>query len=582
MRVLLVNPSRAGKGNIPINLPVLYTVLRRAGCEVRVFDFTDYLYFQTTTQDGGTGYNTSTQLATGEIAYNQLFFKETDEVDPHMVWQDRQRYYQRSMAANGSTPSDDHLLRTSDPNADFDELCAEWQPEVVGVSCLTVDFPSTINFLRPAKQKHGFHCVFGGIHAITLPDHAIHPDVVDSICIGEGEDAFLEFLDRLANGGEYWKTFNMWVKHDGHIHKNPIMCMTNMADLPYMDFDGFDPVHFHRPFDGKLYRMLNYEWGRGCPHRCTYCENVVLNALYKDVRNGKKMKIVRHKPPEQSIAELEHLIGKYRFNFIRFWDEDFTAVSLRELEAYATLYKKRIRLPFLTYSRTESLSEKKAEILADMGCVTFAMGIESGSEFIRRTVLDRQLTNRQIIDKFKIAKRLGVRVSGYNIIGLPRENRERIFETIKLNRVAPIATSSCTLLEPYPATPIRTLCEEEGLPKDYYPSYESFSGKAQFIPKMMTREELEGLFKTFSLYVHLPRYLFPLIEMAEKDTPEGRKVFKALLRLKKEHFMDKPSYEDEGDYEETYADFGPEGKPPAIPDRERAAQTFLEATSQGE
>ena len=125
----------------------------------------------------------------------------------------------------------------------------------------------------------------------------------------------------------------MWVKHGGEVHRNELEFQTSMDELPNMDFDVFDPLHFHRPFDGKLYRMLNYEWGRGCPYRCTYCENVVLNALYKDVRNGKK--IVRHKSVEQSVAELEHLVEKYGFTFIRFWDEDFTSVNTAFLEEYA-------------------------------------------------------------------------------------------------------------------------------------------------------------------------------------------------------------------------------------------------------
>ena len=555
-----MNPSLSGKGNIPVNLPVLYSVLKQAGHEVRIFDFTDYSCYQVTTQDGGTGTKTSSELATlnelatKEVTYDELFFKKTEEADPAVVWKNREAFYQE-YATGLLDPNSKDLLRHSDPHEDFDSICAHWKPDVVAVSCLTVDFPATIRFLTPAKKKYGFFCIFGGIHAITLPDHAIYPEIVDAICIGEGEESLLELLQRLENQEAYWNIPNLWVKQKGRIHKNRLERMTDMASLPFMDFDGFDPLHFYRPFDGKLYRMVNYEWGRGCPYRCTYCENVVLNDLYKDIRKDKK--IVRRKPAEHSIRELEFLIKKYKFNFIRFWDEDFTAIGMRDLEEYAALYKERIKLPFLIYSRTESLSEKKVQLLKDMGCVTLAMGIESGSEFIRRTVLDRPLTNRTIIDKFKLAKKYGIRVSGYNIIGFPRETRERIFETIQLNRVAPITTSSCTMLEPYPATPIRILCEEDGLSKGYYPSYESANGAAQFVPKGMTKEELEGLFKTFPLYVHLPRYLFPLIELAEKNTPEGRKVFKALLKVRKENFEDKPLYDEEDTYEDKPVEFGP-------------------------
>ena len=73
----------------------------------------------------------------------------------------------------------------------------------------------------------------------------------------------------------------------------------------------------------------------------------------------------------------------------------------------------------------------------------------------------------------------------------------------------------------------------------------------------MEREELEGIFKTFVLYVHLPRFLFPLIEIAEKNTPEAKNMFNILLKLKLEFFNEKPTYNDEDNYSDETNDYGP-------------------------
>lgn len=578
MRIILVNPSQAGKGNIPVNLPLLNAVLKNAGHVVRIFDFSDYQCFQPQflykSKSMNSGKSPCGEVQAGKWVNPGLYFKKAEDIDLRELTALRIRYSKNVQNTQSPYREDREILKQTDPGTDFADLCRSFRPDVVGVSSLTVDYPFAVEFTARFKKEFGYHLLFGGIHSIILPEHAISSSAVDSICIGEGERAFPLFLDRYEKGGEYWKTPNMWVKNNGVIERNPIEFLSDMDELPILDFDGFDPVHFFRPFNGKLYRMLNYEWGRGCPYSCSYCANAVIKSIYKHLRP----EAVRHKPVQESIAELEHLVNKYEFDFIRFWDEDFTAASEAKLIDYSKEYQRSIKLPFIIYARTESISVRKIEILKEMGCVTFAIGIESGSELIRRAILNRQLSNRAILDTFNKISAAGIRVSSYNIIGFPQENRSRIFETIKLNRAASISSSSCTLLEAYPGTPIRTMCESEGMDPVAYPNYDSFFGIAQFVSKGMSLNELNGLYKTFTLYVHLPRYLFPLIERAEKDDEEGVKMYEILTQLKAQCFMDKPVYDDEDDYQSNETTGSIKHLPRELPDRKQAALALLKAS----
>jgi anaerobic magnesium-protoporphyrin IX monomethyl ester cyclase len=341
-----------------------------------------------------------------------------------------------------------------------------------------------------------------------MTEETIGKEICDYVCIGEGENSFPNLLRAIENNGNLQEIKGIWFKKGNEVIRNIPIELTDISFLPAYDFELFDPIHFYRPFDGKRYKMLNYEYSRGCPYNCTYCVNGVLKLKYKGLGRYRRIK-----QPIKAIYELEYLVKKHKFDFVRFWDEDFTSIPLVTLERFAELYLKKINLPFLVYARVTSINERKVKLLKDMGCQGFAMGIESGNEFIRFKVMNRKMTNDEIINKFNLVKSYGIRTSAYNIIGFPFETRETIFHTIELNRAVNPDSFSVTMLEPYKGTPIRTLCEEHGLD----PSHETVFCKPQFIPSGMTEKELAGLFRTFPFYVRFPKKDYSIIRRAEYD-----------------------------------------------------------------
>jgi len=492
MKVLFINPSRAGQGNIPLNISLLIAILKKYKHEIHLFDMSDYAEFDETQ------------------SYEKMFFKEA-EFNIGEVLKDRKNFYKKNsdFLLNGLE------LKQSDYSNDFEKILIGFKPEIIAISCLSVDYKFISEFLEPFKKRYRIPVIFGGIHSVLMPEEVISSPVCDIVCIGEGENCFPKALKTIENKETLESIKGIWFKKNGKIIKNPFVNLTDLTTLPFPDFEHFDPTHFYRPFDGKRYKMLNYELSRGCPFNCTYCVNGVLKEKYRGLGRYHRIKKI-----EQSINELTYLKQKYNFNFVRFWDEDFTSITGDYLEKYADLYKKEIALPFLIYARTDTVTAKKIEILKEMGCKTFAMGIESGNEFIRRMVMKRRISNRNIIDKFHLVKSYGIRTSAYNMIGFPYETRETVFDTINLNKKVNANSFSVTLLEPYKGTPIRKMCENQGLDVQQETAY----NRPQFIPKDMTKEELQGLFRTFPFYIRFPKERYNEIKEAETDERIYRKL----------------------------------------------------------
>ena len=60
------------------------------------------------------------------------------------------------------------------------------------------------------------------------------------------------------------------------------------------------------------------------------------------------------------------------------------------------------------------------------------MSLESGNDFIRNTVMNRNISKEMVVRSFGLAKKYGIEVSASVIIGLPFETEEMIKDTIRL------------------------------------------------------------------------------------------------------------------------------------------------------
>ncbi len=72
------------------------------------------------------------------------------------------------------------------------------KPDVIGFSVTSFSFHYALKIASLIRNLYpDIPLVYGGVHPTLLPEETIQNPLVDAICIGEGEDSFKEYLDKL-------------------------------------------------------------------------------------------------------------------------------------------------------------------------------------------------------------------------------------------------------------------------------------------------------------------------------------------------------------------------------------------------
>ena len=123
-----------------------------------------------------------------------------------------------------------------------------------------------------------------------------------------------------------------------------------------------------------------------------------------------------------------------------------------------------------------------------------------------------------------------------NIIGFPGETRDLIFDTIELNRQLGTDSVNAYIYTPYRGTAMYADAERKGY-IDLDAETNSIITGSILNLEHLTKDEILGLVRTFSLYVKFPKEEWPKIELAEKFSPEGDAAFAELSKLYYERFF---------------------------------------------
>jgi len=174
---------------------------------------------------------------------------------------------------------------------------------------------------------------------------------------------------------------------------------------------------------------------------------------------------LRRRSVDNVIEELKTNRQKIGFRSVYFWDDAFI-INKKWLKEFSSKYREEIGLPFHCLSRPEDIDESAVALLQNAGCKHVNMGIESGSESIRRKILDRQMSDEQIIHAARLIKEHGMKLNVFNMFGIPTEGPEEMWETAALNeKISPHGTFAF-IFSPFPGTAITDYARREGMMSD--------------------------------------------------------------------------------------------------------------------
>lgn len=481
MKILFIHPGNYLSIGIPNGIATLSAVLKREGYQVDLFDFTFI--------------KTKEHIAQLENTLKGIFLPT--------------EYTEEDLVANDPIQPLEQAFKAK---------LQEFQPDLLAVSVMTGHFDKVVSLLKTVKLP--CKVIVGGVHATLCPEDALAFDVIDFVCIGEGEELLLELCDCLKQGKDYSKIRNLGFKKNGNVYLNEYRPFINLDELPLPDWSLFDERHLFRPFMGKIYRGSFYLMSRGCPYQCTYCVNSALRKALKNCGH-----YFRFQSPLTTINQLSFLKKQYGATWFKFGDDSITLLTEDYLEELADGLKE-LDIQFGCSVRPETISERKVELLKSMGCVAASIGIESGNEELRKKVLNRQMPDEQIKRAISILQEAGIRVSTFNMIGLPEETREDVFKTISLNKKLNISAVNVYIVYPYPGTEINKKYGVKVRDNDgnIVPVSKAFS----FNLSKMSPTEVEGLLKTFNIYVELPETMWPIVKIAEGSDRTAKQLRSAL------------------------------------------------------
>ncbi|NQT69554.1 MAG: B12-binding domain-containing radical SAM protein [Desulfobacteraceae bacterium] len=480
MKVLFFNYANYLEIGIPGGIAILSALLKESGHQVRLFDttFLKPAYYRRSQNAG------------------PAVFKET----PYTL-EDR--------------VEDDPVV---DLKEEFSNILKEFQPDLLAVSAMTTNFDKTLDLLKQVQPD----ClvVMGGVHATLEPEEVLRSEVVDMVCIGEGEGALVDLCNALDAGQETRNIPNLWLKRNGNLIQNTLRHFQNLDHIPVPDWSIFDQRHLFRPFEGKVYKGSFITNSRGCPERCTYCVNKVIRKTHRGCGS-----YFRRQSPQKTINNIKTLKEEYGATWFKFADDTFLLHTHAELETLKDGLND-LSINFGCSVQPTTINKEKVALAKKMGCVAMTVGIESGNQEIRRKILNRRISNQKLENGIRTIIDAGIRVSTFNMIGLPGETRENVFETIKFNKKLGIKAANVYIIYPFPGTEIAEIHKTNY--RDADGKMISMGEAARFNLSHMSPAELEGLCKTFNLYLTLPETYWGQIKAAEGQDERSQQIFQEL------------------------------------------------------
>jgi len=89
------------------------------------------------------------------------------------------------------------------------------------------------------------------------------------------------------------------------------------------------------------------------------------------------------------------------------------------LREYITQYRKRINIPFTVNQRVEYVEAEWLDLLKEAGCVEICIGLNVGIRIVRNEILNRKMTNDEIINACHLIKEKKFHLRTYNLFGIP-------------------------------------------------------------------------------------------------------------------------------------------------------------------
>jgi len=354
----------------------------------------------------------------------------------------------------------------------------EFKPDVVGISVLTPGYALALNIAKLVKKAYPkAQLLFGGVHCTLNPEMTIKHPLVDAVCIGEGEEAIVEYLDRLEQDKKQ-EVAGIWYKDSkGGIIKNKLRPFKSELDeIPFPDWDYWEIEKYAGMGDYYPNSLIHIS-SRGCPYNCAFCTNP---AIAKAVPGP----YYRLRSPKNVVEEIEFNWNRYNkwFKNIFFNDEIF-GLNKDNFEGLCGLFIAsglNRKLTWTCQTRADVITRDWAKRAREAGCVMVFLGLESGDEYLRRNILKKNISDQDVVRAVTNLEDHDIPYKFTMIIGFPYENKKAAEKSFAMAKNFNSIRTDFLYYQPFPHTELSQLVGG----KDSFP-YRGITKKEDHVSKLI-------------------------------------------------------------------------------------------------
>jgi len=295
-----------------------------------------------------------------------------------------------------------------------EEVIASLDAELFGMSCWTSNRRGVALVAEEIKRRHpAAHVLIGGPHATPLGREMLqHYPAIDTVAVGESEETFMELVARLSEGEDPRGI-------PGTLYRSEVGVQAAPARGSIHDLDALASPHEY--FDTHIVMT-----SRGCPWQCTFCG---AETTWGRGFRGQSVPYV--------LDALEKAVSRLSVKMVQVKDDTFTTNKKRVLELCQGIRERKLSFLWSCDTRVDVLSDELLREMRLAGCQRLSLGVETGSPSILNKI-NKRITIQKIEDAAAMAKRVGIQVRFYMMLGNRGETAETFQETLDfLSRVKP-------------------------------------------------------------------------------------------------------------------------------------------------
>lgn len=374
---------------------------------------------------------------------------------------------------------------------------ASYAPDIVGISVLTPSAETTYEISKNLRARFPqIKIVMGNMHATLFSDAILSENYADFIIHREGEFTMLEFIKTLEAQGELEQVQGISFKKNGTIIDTPVR--PHIADLDTLPFPAWDlfPMEKYSTDPRTEVKRGQVEMQilatRGCPNQCTFCSSRTERSL------GSKY---RMRNPKRVVDEMVYMHETFGSEVFSFMDLAFPLIRQHAVDLCQEIIDRGLheKVKWITECRVKPLDQELLSFMKKAGCVRVCFGIESGNNYILKT-LKKNFDIDDVRTAVKMGRKAKLDVDGMFMIGLPEETESTINDTINLAIEIDVRYAIFNLFVPYPGCELYDVLTSQNKISfenwSDFTSYPTYSGGVPvYVPDSFTKENLMKLQK---------------------------------------------------------------------------------------